>query len=193
MHWKSALQQGRITVAGAAYDLSHLLSKAFQLSIPATEKYKAIEVTIQVEFTSHCVSFGADKGTPPLDFTVLGVERRLLDHREEERAFCFDRYRWSLNLPSIIQNLNHQKCNFTGHSNWMVVECINDQGVALKYEIFFRLKRESALCLRLVIESAYVRTNTGTLGSPTNRRSVVRFSVMVAKTLKGEPIRNPRS
>ncbi|MFP4893698.1 hypothetical protein [Paraburkholderia sp. EG304] len=134
--------------------------------------------------------------TGPLDFEVLGDARTIFDHRNVARAFCPDRHRWSLKLPAIIAQLAERRCYFTGRSNWLVIEDIDDRGETVEYEVFFRLRRAAAAQLRLVIESAYVRTPgspqaAGKPDIPRNRRSIVRFRVMAAEILRGESIRDP--
>ncbi|WCM23909.1 hypothetical protein NDK50_23995 [Paraburkholderia bryophila] len=191
MKWISILRQGYIDVARVRYDLSHLFAGAFALDVPASAKFPAATARVHVEYTSHCVSFGPRAGAA-LDFDVLGRERRILDHRNVARAFCADRHRWSCRLPGIVAQLGERRCYFTGHSNWLVIEDITEHGDPVEYEVFFRLRRAGASVLRLVIESAYVRDiSNGKPGVPRNRRSIVRFRVMAAKILRGEPIRDP--
>jgi len=192
MTWFTILRQGHIDVAGARYDLGHLLASSFTLAIPASPKYPAVVATVRVEYTSHCVSFGPNDESVPFNFEVIGADRKIVDHRRVARAFCFDRHRWSLQLPAIIAQLQDQRCYFTGHSNWLVIEDIQDDGVTVEYEVFFRLRHIDANTLRLIIESAYVRDPAKERpGIPSKRRSIVRFRVMAAKTLRGEPIRDP--
>ncbi|SDG51019.1 hypothetical protein [Paraburkholderia phenazinium] len=93
MKWFKILQQGHIEVSGVTYNLAHLLASSFTLAIPASSRYPAAVATLQVEYTSHCVSFGPENEHTPLDFKVLDGDRRILDHREIARAFCFDRHR----------------------------------------------------------------------------------------------------
>jgi hypothetical protein len=58
--------------------------------------------------------------------------------------------------------------------------------------VFFQLRAVGARSLRLVIESAYVRdAGRDGVGVPKSRRRVVRFTVMVAKELRGETVRSP--
>jgi len=191
MQWISILRQGYIDVASVRYGLSHLVASFFTLAIPASGKFAATTATVHVEYTSHCVSVGPGAQSP-LDFEARDSARRIFDHRQVARAFCAERYRWSLRLPAIVAQLSARRCYFTGHSNWLVIEDITDRGEPVEYEVFFRLRRMGASALRLVIESAYVRDVTkGKTGTPRNRRSIVRFRVMAAKILRGESIRDP--
>jgi hypothetical protein len=191
MKWLKLLKRDHIDVAGARYFIDHLQQETFVVVLPASAQNARIEATIRVEYTSHCVSYGPKAGAM-IDFSVIGIERRLFDHRGVARAFCFDRHGWSLSLPMIVKTLAERKCYFTGRGNWFVVEDIDDYGATVEYEVFFFLRRDSGQNLRLVIESAYVRkAGSEATGAKKNRRGVVRFKVMVAKHLRGESVRNP--
>jgi len=191
MKWIGYLRQGFIDVAGTRYDLTHMRGPSFELDIAATARYPALKLRIEVEFTSHCVSFGP-KGDETLDFDALGHDRRILDHREVARAFCFERYRWSLSLPDLVRTLDGHYCNFTGQGNWLVIRTTNDLGQEVDYEIYFRLRRYGGNTLRMVVESAYVRLpGTPRPGLPHERKGRVRFHVMAAKVFRGESLRDP--
>jgi hypothetical protein len=191
MKWLQLLQQGHVDVDGSRYLLNHLLSNTFVVVLPATERHSRIEATVRVEYTSHCMSTGPKPGAA-LDFAQIGLDRRVFDHRGVARAVCFRRHRWSLNLPSVIQSIEHRKCCFSGRGNWFVVEDIDDERRRVEYEVFFQLRAVGARSLRLVIESAYVRdAGRDGVGVPKSRRRVVRFRVMVAKELRGETVRSP--
>jgi hypothetical protein len=127
-----------------------------------------------------------------LDFEALGLDRRILDHRQVARAFCLDRYRWSLSLPTLVRTLDGHYCNFTGQGNWLVIRTIDDQGREVDYEIYFRLRRQSGTVLRMVVESAYVRApGSPSPGVPHERKGRIRFQVMAAKVFRGESLRDP--
>lgn len=193
MDWIDALLQGYLTIEDTHYDLTHLVSTTFDLALEETSGYPAVTIQIIVEYTSHCVSFGVQPNEPPLDFSVLGFDRLLYDHRRIKRAFCFDRYALSKLLPSLVHQLKDQKCLFTGQSNWVVVNNVNPSGTQpVSYLIFFQLRRTAdKKLLRLVIESAYEGNLQQALSTPKKRRSNIRFRVMAAKVLRGEPIRMP--
>lgn len=192
MKWLTLLQRGYISIHGQRFDLEHLIGQKFDLSVPSSANYPEVRMSIQVEFTSHCVSFGPTN-EQKLDFDVIGIERRIYDHRKVARAFCLDRYRWSLQLPAIIYSLNQQRCYFSGQGNWMLVKGMDDQDKLVDYEIFFRLHRLAPLTLRMVIESAYVRKAPGRgAGVPRSRKGAIRFHLMALKILRGEQLRDPR-
>jgi len=192
MRWGRYLTQGFIDVGSVRYYLTHMRGSTFELTIAETPRYPALVLRIEVEFTSHCVSFGP-KEYEALDFDALGHDRRIFDHRDVARAFCFDRYRWSLALPELVRDLDGHYCNFTGQGNWLVLRTMDDQGRQVNYEIYFRLRRQAEHALRMVIESAYVRSP----GSPGpgvshERKGRIRFQVMAAKLARGESLRDPR-
>lgn len=102
------------------------------------------------------------------------------------RAFCFDRYRWSLQLPGLVRTLGDHACSVTGQENWLVIRGMDDQGRPVEYEIYFRLRRRMPNVLRLVIESAYVRApGRPAPGLPNSRKGRIRFQVMAAKVFRG--------
>ena len=80
----------------------------------------------------------------------------------------------------------------TGHGNWLVIRSIDDQGQAVDYEIYFRLRRHEGNTLRMVVESAYARpAGVPGPGVPHERKGRVRFQVMAAKVFRGESLRDP--
>lgn len=191
MKWLSLLKRGYVDIGGARFVIDHLRDETFVVVLPASTHHSRLEATVRVEYTSHCVSYGPKAGAI-IDFAVIGIERRLFDHRGVARAFCFNRHEWSLNLPAIVKTLADRKCYFTRHGNWFVVEDIDNRGATVEYEVFFILRRDTSKSVRLVIESAYVReAGAEATGAKKNRRGTVRFKVIVAKRLRGETLRNP--
>ena len=192
--WVQIRKRAFIRVDGVYHSLAHLAGMIVELVIEATPRHPQVSLQIHVEFTSHCVSFGPKHGQQ-LDFGVLGMDRKILDHRRVARAFCPRRYQWSLQLPRIVRSLANSVCYYTGSAskNWLVVELIDDAGHQLSYEIYFQLRRDRVNALRMVIESAYVRM-PGTTGPtiPHHRKGKVRFKVLAAKISRGDSVRDPR-
>lgn len=62
-----------------------------------------------------------------------------------------------------------------------------------EYEVFFSITRQSSRMLRIYVESAYVREPEKVTNKPVHlkRRDKVRAKVLLAKKLRGEPIRRP--
>lgn len=195
MQWQDYLRQGHIVVQGQRYDLSHLLATCVEITIDENGGFPARTIIMHVEYLSHCVNFGARSRDVPLDFEALGHSRRMMDHQHEARAFCFDRYRWSRQLPAVISSLNDEICHFGKHANWLVVRVIDDVGEEVEYSIYFRMRKgDAAGTLRMVIESAYVRgAEKASPGTPKKRKNRMRFKTIAAKTLRGEAIRHPES
>lgn len=192
MQWQHLLQQGYIKVANERYDLSHLMSCILPLNIAASGKHAAISTHLFVDFQSHCVSFGTEDGAPPLDFETLGQERYLIDHRKTPRAFCFNRHRWSMQLPRIVQEIVQYKCYFTGKHNFVVVDGFDDNGQLARYEVFFDLRRlPKSDGLRMEIESAYVRTRPGLPDIASKWDRHIKFTVLAAKVYREKPLRAP--
>jgi hypothetical protein len=193
MLWQELLRRGHIVVHGKAYELDHLLSKVVEITIPTSGAFPERKISMLVEYLSHCVSFGPQSEDEPLDFEMLGQSRRMIDHHRAERAFCFDRYRWSKHLPESIAALNNEKCFFTPHKNWVIVKGLDDLGNRVDYEIYFRLRKgETKGTLRMVVESAYVRDrNRASPGKPRKRRDIVSFKVLASKIVDGKEVRNP--
>jgi hypothetical protein len=193
MQWQDYLRQGHIVVQGKSYDLAHLLASNIEITIDASGGFPARKIVIHVEYLSHCVSFGPYFKDASLDFETLGQSRRMIDHHGKERAFCFNRYRWSTQLPKVIANLNDEVCYFGKHENWLVVRVIDDEGREVEYSIYFRMsKGHTAGTVRMVIESAYERdAEKNSPGVPKKRSSKMRFKVIAAKLVRGQAIRNP--
>lgn len=180
-------------VQGQAYDLGHLLSRIVEITIPASGAFPERRISMLVEYLSHCVNVGPESADKPLDFEALGHSRRMIDHHRAERAFCFNRYRWSRHLPGSIAALNNENCFFTPHKNWLIVKGLDDLGNKVDYEIYFRLRKgETKGTLRMVVESAYVRDkHRPSPGQPRKRRDIVRFKVLASKVVEGKEVRNP--
>jgi len=191
--WKDHLARGEIHVAGVAWSLLHLRPGSLHVVIPEHSTQGSQVVTLAIQYSSHCVSYGPKQGAE-LDFEAIGVEHMLIDHRGIRRAFCPGRYKLSIQLPSILASLADRQCLFTGHSNWLTLEGHQfgyPEGSC--YEVYFSLRREAALNLTVYVESAYVRD----AGHPSHRP--VRFKrhekikgwLLMLKKLRNEPIRRP--
>ncbi|CAB3760966.1 hypothetical protein [Paraburkholderia humisilvae] len=75
MQWHQLLKQGHLDVDGRRYDLTHLLAGVVQFTIPGTGKYPLLPVSMRVEYTSHCVSYGPLGNGETFDFTSLSASR----------------------------------------------------------------------------------------------------------------------
>ena len=76
----------------------------------------------------------------------------------DQRAFDFDRYELSKQLPQIVQNLMGQKCSHTGHGTYFIVKLTDQRGVEVEYEVYFDVNKiQGSKTLELKVHSAYVR------------------------------------
>lgn len=189
--WKQHLANGQIAVAGRTWSLLHLRPQMYEVMIADSVLHTTVE--LRIEYSSHCVSYGPKQGQA-LDFDRIGVDHLLIDHRGIFRAFCPRRHHLSTQLPAIMQTLTERQCLFTGHSNWLTLEGHQfgyPDGTG--YEVYFNLRRQSANCLGIHVESAYVRDPdhpSGRSGSP-KRHEKIKGWLLILKKLRGEPIRRP--
>ena len=194
MQWNAIKEAGQISIDGRDHDLQHLQDSEFPFEIPATRGYPEINAGMLVQYSSHCVSTGPPKGEQ-FNFADLGHDRLIVDEKGNERCFSADRYEWSLNLPAVIQSLPSGRwCYFTNRGNWLSIEILDLIGGQQDYEVYFNLTWQSRNFLRLYVESAYVRTgeNPSRRPSDVRRKDRIRGRVLLAKRLRGEPIRRPR-
>lgn len=191
--WKEHLARGHIDVAGVSWSLLHLRPGLHQVVIPAHSTQEPQEVTLAIEYSSHCVSYGPKQGAE-LNFEALGLEHLLIDHRGICRAFCAGRYRLSVQLPTIMASLADRQCLFTGHSNWLTMEGHQfGYPEGSRYEVYFSLRRESAQSLKVYVESAYVRDVDHPSHRPLRlkRHEKIKGWLLIMKKLRNEPIRRP--
>jgi len=189
--WPVLLSNRTLTVAGKEYFLGHLHSFGFDLVIPASGKYAEQVIPIHVEFSSHCISIGPKDDEKEFDFSEIGHDHLIIDHRRKNRKFCPVRYEWSRRLPRLVGEIGEMKCYFAKYENWMIISGIDHEGCTVDYEVFFQLTKMGSK-LKLFIESAYVRLpGEQGPGTPSDKSSIVRFKVIAAKRMRNEPIRRP--
>ncbi|WP_339466710.1 hypothetical protein [Pseudomonas capeferrum] len=191
--WKEHLARGRFDVGGVTWSLLHLRSCSHQIVIPGLAVQGVQAVTLAIEYSSHCVSYGPKQGVE-LDFDEMGHDHLLIDHRGVCRAFCPRRYTLSIQLPSIMASLADRQCLFTGHSNWLTLEGYQlGYPEGSHYEVYFNLRRESARSLRVHVESAYIRDPGHPSSRPMRlkRHEKIKGWLLMVKKLRGEPIRRP--
>lgn len=191
--WKEHLARGQIEVSDTCCSLLHMRPATHLLAIPGLAAHGLQELTLTVEYSSHCVSHGPRQGAE-LDFDSIGDDHLLIDHRGIRRAFCPRRYELSFQLPAIMASLADRQCLFTGHSNWLTLEG-NQFGYpdGSRYEVYFNLRRDSARTLKVHVESAYVRDQDHPSSRPTNlkRHEKIKGWLLMLKKLRNEPIRRP--
>ena len=194
MQWIAIKEAGQFSIDGRYHDLQHLQDSEFRFEIPATRGYPEINADMLVQYSSHCVSTGTRQGER-FDFAELGQDRSIVDEKGNERCFSADRYEWSKNLPAIIESIPiGRPCFFTNRGNWLSIELLDSLGRQQVYEVYFNLTLPSRNFLRLYVESAYVKTGENRARRPgdVRRKDRIRGHVLLAKKLRGEPIRRPR-
>lgn len=192
MDWNSIKKQGYKEVGGTRHDLSHLQDAKYHFVIEASGKYPELKCALLVQYSSHCVSWGPKRGED-IDFSVHGEQHRIIDDKGVHRCFCEIRYALSSHLPGIFERFPQCHCLFTGHENWLIIEVLDPAGKRLEYEVFFSITRQGSGMVRIYVESAYVRgsDNPGNRPVHLKRRDKMRAKVLLAKKLRGEPIRRP--
>jgi len=159
-YWPDHLNVLHVEIGGVCWLLGHLRSRTQTLVVPAAEGHPSVTLTLQVEYSSHCVSAGA-KQSQMIDFHAVGYERLIIDHRKVRRVFHAGRHALSFLLPDIIASIADRRCFFTGRENFLTLELGNTtpgQAADMRYEIYFNVRKgEGKNTLKLFIESAYVR------------------------------------
>lgn len=192
MDWKIIKTNGYKEIDGIRLDLSHLQDTIYRFSIEATAQFPKIDFNVLVQYSSHCISWGP-KRNEVIDFDLIGADRLVVDDKGIRRCFCDSRYQLSSNLPGVFETLIDRQCLFTGRENWLTVEILNSNGETEEYEVFFSITRQTSRMLRIYVESAYVRDSENITNKQIHlkRRDKVRAKVLLAKKLRGEPIRRP--
>lgn len=163
------------SVDGAAVDLSHLAP--ISLTCPITPAVPGVPPALEigVRYSSHCFTDHFVDGSSEPDLLWM-------DHKQR-RVFCRQRYRWSLNLPAIMQNLPNAKVQQTHERrNYVRFETIDP--AQPQYGVFFTLRRRQVdgCHLSLFVESAYCDPN------PNPTAGQVRFKVLAAKVFRNEQV-----
>lgn len=181
MDWPTLLVQGKIVLGENSFDICHLRPYKFSLIIPATGSYSEIKTDVIVNFSSHCISNGPKD--QPFDFSIIGENHKIIDHRNIERKFSYERYAFSKDIRKIIEQMVNKKCYQSGYRNYFIVELNNQSDLKKNYHIFF-VPRRHGNSLEITIESAYPKEEF----QPSRYRSI-RGSVLFAKIFRREKIR----
>ena len=191
MDWKTIKSQGQLTVSGTLYSVTHLQDATYHFTIPETDRFPALTVGVLVQYSSHCISYGPHRGQT-IDFSVVGQDARITDDKGVHRCFDLDRYEKSKSLPAIFASFDDRTCFYTGHENWLTVE-LSTLGWPrnIEYQIIFNLGRQSRGFLRLNVESAFPPYANSAVLRDFPRWATVRARTLLAKTLRGEPIKPP--
>ncbi len=160
---------------GVTFDLTHLHPRTFRFERP-TEGDKPPEVfKVDTIFASHCFTRGP-RESEAFDLALVypdGNEDRIFDHR---------RYELSKRLPEFIQALPTRKPRHNGkRGNFFSVEVIAEDGTAIEYDIFFKVKKKAKGRLELIVETAFVRDSD--YGSTRPDGKPIRFWIILHNTL----------
>lgn len=180
---------------GQVYDLSHLspfsheyIQAASAYTGQPEKRYRCI-----IEFSGHCFTKSPNlRKQESLDDFPVELHYALTTQKNisETRIFDFERYQYSLQLPSIIKELDKRKCFFTSADDkFLTVEIPSSTGVKLNYEIYFSLKKSHAKNhdVHIYINSAYVRCGV----SIANNRKSIKLFTLLHNTLCGKRIKKP--
>ena len=149
-----------ITHLGDEYSLGHL-AQIFRTFSWACVSGAKIDFVVRVRYSDHCIS------VTRVDPATLGEHP--FDPPDNNRVFDTDRYKWSLELPEIIDGLFNKPTTpiqLTPEHNGYVfrLHMKHPLGLTEKYYCLVRLKRSSApqahqasINLDLFVESAYPR------------------------------------
>lgn len=171
---------------GKNYSLGHLsefqwtYTQAAQGSNPE-RSYKFI-----VEFGLHCFTYGPNKNKGET-FESLPKDLHYSDSRET-RAFCFKRWKLSLNLPRIAKEISCKSCFNTGKGNFFTIELIDEAtGRTQEYEVYFKVTRVRKGLLRLFVQSAYIRDQEHNTAQPKKKK--IGFFIIANNIQKNKPIK----
>lgn len=157
------------TIKGVIYDLAHLDPFSFELPL-ADKKW-----SIRVQFHCHCFTEAlAAHHTPDLRY----------QHDRETRAFDFQRYDLSHQLPNLIRTLGSRSVYLSSQINYFTLRQDAHPQHPGPYLVFFnvhKLERRSEDVL-MMIESAYIKPNMADRASP------VKFTTLIEKTASGEKV-----
>lgn len=171
---------------GESYLLSHLNDTDITFVQDAVPGRAAKSFRFVISFGLHCFTRGANfrSGENLSDFKSLHYS----DQRET-RIFCFDRYRHSVRLPQIVQEISQRKCFNTGKGNFFTIELVDSDGVQREYEVYFKISKEGRGRgrLRLHVISAYTRDDAHDSAQPQKKK--ISFFVIAHNIQAGKPIK----
>lgn len=108
-----------LTIGNQTYDFAHLEPFKFKIASQLARR----DLRVHVTFSSHCFSRGYEPQTHPEGEPII------LDAAGRPRTFCVIRYRLSLGLPTVIQELNHPQAKVhetAAQRNWAYSLTIQD-------------------------------------------------------------------
>lgn len=161
---------------GETYRFTHLAPFKINVVIPSEGKNAALYFTLEVKFSTHCVSAK----------TVIHPSKLLLDEGRKERYFCLQRYHLSHALPEIIKNLQNRSCHYARNRNYVTVEISDPGGKKTNYHVFFSVRRQHSSVL-VFVESAYIPSS-----SEKPKGGKIRGKVLLSNTYRRKKIARTR-
>lgn len=171
------MTRGVLTIDGFEHDLAHL--NPFTLSVtpnaPGAPTFKVL------------VSFGHHTFTRTF---VEGHDQEEYRYTEngDMRCFCPDRHLASKGLPGLINTAAKGKAYFSQNRNYMLIDQPLGGPV---YAVFFNIaatKAVKSVDASMFVVSAYEKPNLPSK----SRLPAISFATLIAKTIRGEPIKRPK-
>lgn len=134
---------------GRLYEFGHLASTVYQMPLNAQGE---LTVDLRVTYSIHCFTEEFD--------TSSHLDHHRYTHNGETRAFCPERYDYSLELPSLVENMARAKVYRAKSDNYTYVARVAVNGCPQPYSIFFSLKDVSSAQSTMVdmyVQSAYLK------------------------------------
>lgn len=149
VNWAAGLIRWRphISSDGKVYSLAHLHPFRFTCELRSSNDSAARTISINVGFGLHVFTCGCENAEPDAEEYV--------DDREH-RAFDQQRYLASLQLGSLVRELESRKCYFAKHQNFITVDTAFAPP-GQQYRVFFTVApdRTRADAVTLIVQSAY--------------------------------------
>jgi hypothetical protein len=161
---------------GETYSFTHLAPFTINIDIPSEGKNAALNFTLEVKFSTHCVSAT----------TVPHPSKLFLDEGRKERFFCLQRYDLSHALPKIIKDLQNRSCHHARNRNYVTVEISGPGGEKTNYHVFFSVRRQPSSVL-VFVESAYIPSS-----SEKPKGGKIRGKVLLSNTYRRKKIARTR-
>ncbi|MFK5912932.1 MAG: hypothetical protein QM484_01040 [Woeseiaceae bacterium] len=182
------MRHDNLHINGVEYKFNHLMPLDLSINLEAHNKNSELTVSLTFFFSNHCYTEGVKENED------ISEQFLLLDHNQNQRKFCINRYQMSLQLPELLKQLHTKKCFFTGRQNWLVIEVLNNSGENIFYHVFFNIKKHKRKKNGLFIEiqSAYIKEKGE--NTPTRRKNErMSFAMIARKIITGKPIKSPHS
>nr|WP_063572571.1 hypothetical protein [Luteibacter rhizovicinus] len=155
-------------ITGRSYGIAHLRTKVISYRLLLDKQQ--VSVDLHVYYANHCYTRSRTAKDP--EEAVLFREWKK-DDTLDERVFCSQRYKFSLQLPRLIEDLSHAVC-YRGNDNHVFYRLKSDPKARCSINGWYICGRLDSSArhqqLRLNIRSVHYRTN-----QPAGIRGTCRF------------------